>query len=35
VSWYAGALAKDEGWLLGMIDVTNIWHGIIDFNALR
>ena len=27
--------AKDEVWLLGMIDVTNIWHGVIDFSLLR
>jgi hypothetical protein len=35
VSWYSGRLAKDEPWLLGMIGVTNIWHGVIDFSKLQ
>jgi hypothetical protein len=34
VSWYSGRLAQDEVWLLGMIGVTNIWHGVIDFTKL-
>jgi hypothetical protein len=34
VSWYSGRLAMDEVWLLGMIGVTNIWHGVIDFTKL-
>ena len=35
VSWYSGQLAKDEVWLLGMIEPTNIWHGVIDFTKLQ
>lgn len=34
VSWYSGQLAKDEVWLLGMIEPTNIWQGVIDFTKL-
>ncbi len=35
VSWYSGQLAKDEPWILGMIDPTNIWQGEIDFSKLQ
>jgi hypothetical protein len=35
VTWYAGRLQKDEVWALGMVDVTNIWQGDIDFSKLR
>ena len=35
VSWYSGRLDKDEIWLLGMINVTNIWHGVIDFSKVK
>jgi hypothetical protein len=34
VTWYSGQLAKDEAWVVGMIDVTNIWSGVIDFSKL-
>jgi hypothetical protein len=34
VTWYSGRLAKDEVWLLGMIGVTNIWQGVIDFSKV-
>lgn len=34
VTWYSGRLAKDEIWLLGMIDATNIWQGVIDLSKL-
>lgn len=35
VSWYSGRLAKDEVWALGMIGVTNVWQGVIDFSKLK
>lgn len=35
VTWYSGRLAKDEVWLLGMIDATSIWQGVIDFTKLK
>jgi hypothetical protein len=34
VSWYSGRLDTDEVWALGMVGVTNIWHGVIDFTKL-
>jgi hypothetical protein len=35
VSWYSGNLAKDEIWFFGMLHLTNIWHGVIDFSKLN
>ena len=35
VTWYAGDLDKDAAWLFGMLDVTNIWQGTIDFSKLK
>ncbi|MDB5218614.1 MAG: hypothetical protein JWO86_6541 [Myxococcaceae bacterium] len=34
VTWYSGRLAKDQIWLLGMIEATNVWQGVIDFSKL-
>ena len=34
VSWYAGDLEKDEAWVTGMFDLTDIWLGTIDFTKL-
>lgn len=30
VSYYSGDLEKDEGWIFGMLDVTDIWRATID-----
>ncbi len=30
VSYYAGDLEKDEGWVFGMLDITDIWRATID-----
>ncbi|HEY8076578.1 MAG TPA: sialidase family protein [Labilithrix sp.] len=35
VTWYSGRLDKDEVWALGMIGVTNIWQGFVDFSKLH
>lgn len=35
VSWYSGNIDKDEGWALGMFDITDIWTGVIDFSKLK
>jgi hypothetical protein len=35
VSWYSGNLQKDEGWLAGMLDVTDIWQATLDFTKLK
>jgi hypothetical protein len=34
VSWYAGDLDKDEAWVTGMFDLTDIWLGTLDFTKL-
>ena len=34
VTWYSGRLAKDEIWLLGMIEPTSVWQGVIDLTKL-
>lgn len=34
VTWYSGRLQKDSIWLLGMIDVTNVWQGVIDLSKI-
>jgi hypothetical protein len=34
ISWYSGRLDKDDVWAIGMISVTNIWQGVIDFTKL-
>jgi hypothetical protein len=34
-TWYSGNLQKDEGWALGMFDVTDIWKAEIDFTKLK
>ncbi len=34
VTWYSGRLQKDSIWLLGMIDVTNVWQGVIDVSKI-
>ena len=35
LSWYSGNVTKDEGWALGMFDVTDIWQGTLDFSKLQ
>jgi len=35
LSWYSGNLVKDEGWALGMFDITDIWQGTLDFSKLQ
>ena len=30
VSYYSGDLEKDEGWVFGMLDLTDIWRAVID-----
>jgi hypothetical protein len=35
VTWYSGNLEKDEAWLGGMLDITDIWQGTIDFSKLK
>jgi hypothetical protein len=35
ISWYSGDLAQDRPWVLAMFDLTNIWHGTIDFSKLQ
>ncbi len=35
VTWYSGELEKDEDWLFGMLDPTDIWQGTIDFTKLK
>ena len=35
VTWYSGELEKDEDWLFGMLDPTDIWRGTIDFTKLK
>lgn len=35
LTWYAGNLEKDEGWLFGMLDVSDVWQGTIDFSKLK
>jgi hypothetical protein len=34
VTWYSGNLDKDEGWIFGMLDITDIWQGTLDFSKL-
>jgi hypothetical protein len=34
VTWYSGRLDKDQIWLLGMIEATNVWQGVIDLTKL-
>jgi hypothetical protein len=34
LTWYSGDLAKDEGWALAMLDITDIWQGTVDFSKL-
>jgi hypothetical protein len=35
VTWYSGDLERDEGWALGMFNLTDIWQGTIDFTKLK
>jgi hypothetical protein len=35
VTYYSGNLQKDESWLAGMLDITDIWQGTIDFTKLK
>jgi hypothetical protein len=35
VTWYSGNLELDEGWALGIFDITDIWQGTIDFSKLK
>ena len=35
VTWYSGDLDKDESWIFGILDVTDIWQGTIDFSKLK
>lgn len=35
VTWYSGDLEKDEGWIFGMLNVTDIWTATIDFSKLK
>jgi hypothetical protein len=35
VTWYSGNLDKDESWIFGLLDVTDIWQGTIDFTKLK
>jgi hypothetical protein len=30
VSYYSGDLEKDEGWIFGILDITDIWRAVID-----
>ncbi len=34
VSWYAGDVEKDEAWVTGMFNRTDVWLGTIDFTKL-
>ncbi len=34
ITWYSGNLEKDEGWVFGMLDITDIWQGTLDFTKL-
>lgn len=34
VTWYSGNLEKDEGWVFGMLDITDVWQATIDFSKL-
>jgi hypothetical protein len=34
VSWYSSDLYSDETWLFGILDLSDIWLGTIDFSAL-
>jgi hypothetical protein len=34
VSWYSSNVPKDEGWVFGMLDISDIWQGTIDFSKL-
>jgi len=34
LSWYAGELPKDEGWVLGIFNITDIWQGTVDFSKV-
>jgi len=35
VTWYSGNLDKEAPWLFGLLDVTSIWQGTIDFSRLK
>jgi hypothetical protein len=35
VSWYSSNVAKDEDWFSGLLDVSDIWVGTIDFSKLQ
>ncbi len=35
VSWYSGDLERDEPWVIGMLDLTDIWLGTIDFSRVH
>ena len=35
VSWYSGEIAKDEAWVFGMFNVTDIWKTTLDLSRLE
>ena len=35
LTWYSGNLEKDEGWVFGMLDVTDVWQATVDFSKLK
>lgn len=35
LSWYSGNLDLDQGWVLGMLNTTDIWQGTLDFDQLK
>jgi hypothetical protein len=34
-AWYSGDLEQDRPWILGMIDLTDIWKATLDLNQIR
>jgi hypothetical protein len=35
VSWYSSNVPKDEGWVFGLLDISDIWTGTIDFDLVK
>jgi hypothetical protein len=34
LSWYSGDLVDDESWIFGILNLTDIWIGVVDFSRL-
>lgn len=35
LSWYSGNLDKDEAWIFGLLDITDVWQATVDFSKLK